>query len=435
MTDARPVAKRIPVGFWFESPAGAQWTNQGMTRLAGFIIEGAAIGKRYVFRVCVPDHIRDEAEEDLATLVATAGLDYTIHSPRDADYKNADFADQADFANEHVPVDAWISIFPNQRNVDRLKAPYSSIFPDAIGLDYHDFSDWTWGEQGPNVLWREWVTEHLDGVNNVITFSRHVARDQVVRHFGFDAKRIRVVPHAPPTLDGILPYIKQGARTEESRFRAAELLRRHAAERGWTYLAQFPFEHARYIAVSTQDRVTKNIRVVADAVDRLVRHRGEDFKAFVTAQILWGTTWTSLPATIEAAQIQYDVVSMPDLPRDVHAAFYHCAELTVHPSVFEGGRAPFPFSEGISVGTPCLMADGPHVQELIEDWPDLAPYVFDPNAADALADMIVAVSANRTAVTARQAETYARMQQRGWQQVAEEYARAALDKSDHGAGK
>jgi len=128
-------------------------------------------------------------------------------------------------------------------------------------------------------------------------------------------------------------------------------------------------------------------------------------------------------------------VSMPDLPRDVHAAFYHCAELTVHPSVFEGGRAPFPFSEGISVGTPCLMADGPHVRELVEDWPDLAPYVFDPNAADALADMIVAVSTDRAAVTQRQAEIYAQMQQRGWQQVADEYARAALDQSDDGAGK
>lgn len=439
MADAAPPATtaqdRIPVGFWFESPAGAQWTNQGMTRLAGFIIEGAAIGKRYVFRVCVPDHIRDEAEEDLATLVAEAGLDYTIHSPRDAGYEDADFADQAKFANAHVPVDAWISIFPNQFNAGRLKAPVSSIFPDAIGLDYHDFSDWTWGEQGPNVIWRESVAEHLEDVNHIITFSRHVARDQVMRHFGFDSNRIRVVPHAPPTLDGILPFITQGARTEESRFRAAELLRRHAAERGWTYLAGFPFEHVRYIAVSTQDRVTKNIRIVADAVDRLVRHRGEDLKAFVTAQIMWGTAWTSLPATIEAAQIQYDVVSMPDLPRDVHAAFYHCAELTVHPSVFEGGGVPFPFSEGISVGTPCLMADGPHVREMIEDWPEMAPYVFDPNAADALADMIVALSADRLAVTARQAEIYARMQQRGWQQVADEYARAALEKSDNGAGK
>lgn len=427
MTETPREEQRIPVGFWIETPKGVQWTNQGMTRLVGFIIEGAALGQRYIFRVCVTDGIRDEAEEDLATLAAEKGIDYTIHSPRDAGMNAEDFDDLADFANRNVPVEGWISIFPNQLSARFLNAPVSSIFPDAIGLDYHDFSDEAWGRRGHHVLWREKVRQHLKTVNNIITFSSHVAQDQVVRHFSEAREKIRVIPHAPPTLDGILPFVQQGQRTPKSRFQAAELLRRHAAKRGWAYLVNFPFEHIRYIAVSTQDRVTKNIRIVADAVERLVRQRGEDYKAFVTAQIHFDTRWTPLPDIITQSQIQFDVISMPDLPRDVHAAFYHCAEMTIHPSVFEGGRGTFPYYESISVGRPCLMADGPHVREFLCDAPELAPFVFDPNDANALADMILAVSADIDRVTELQANTYARLRQRSWKEVADEYARAAIE--------
>jgi hypothetical protein len=427
VTEALSKAQRIPIGFWIESPKGAQWVNQGMTRLVGFIIEGAALGRRYIFRVCVTDDIRDEAEQDLATLAAEKDVDYTIHSPRDAAMVADDFDDLADFANRHVPVDGWISIFPNQLSAGYLNAPVSVIFPDAIALDYNDFSDTGWARQGHHVLWRERVAKHIKKANNIITFSHHVAHDQVTKHFGVAPDRIRIIKHAPPTLEGILPFIRNGRRTPESRFRAAELLRRHAAHQGWTYLVNFPFEHVRYIAVSTQDRVTKNIRIVADAVERLVRQRGEDYKAFITAQIHLGKQSTPLPTMIARSQIHLDVVPMPDLPRDVHAAFYHCAEMTIHPSVFEGGSGAFPYYESISVGRPCLMADGPHVREFLCEAPELAEFVFDPHDANALADNIVAISANIQSAIDLQASTYARLRQRSWADVAQQYARAALE--------
>ena len=416
---------RTAVGFWIESPKGAQWTNQGMTRLVGFLIEGVAIGRRYIFRVVVTDDIRDEAEADLETLMAEKGVDYTIHSPRDADMEAESFQELAEFANVHVNVAGWISIFPNQSSAVCLHAPFSTIFPDAIGLAYHDFSDPAWNITGHHVLWRERVSDHLQSSNCVITFSRHVAEDHVKHFFGVEEERIRVIPHAPPTLEGVLPFLKGGARTEESRYRAACLMRRHATERGWTYLADFPFEHVPYIAVSTQDRVTKNIRIVVDAIDRLVRSRHSNFKMFMTAHLHFGTHWTPMPGMIEQMQLNFDVLSMPDLPRDVHAAFYHCAELAVHPSVFEGGRGVFPYYEAISVGTPCIMAAGPHVAEFLEDAPEMYSYVFDPNDADELADLIERISGEREAVTAKQSDIYTRLRRRRWDLVASEYAEAA----------
>lgn len=419
------MAERTPVGIWIESPRGAQWANQGMTRLLGFIVEGLGAAASHVFRIVVTDEIRDEAEADFAELTATAGADFTFHSPRDAGLKVSHFDDLARFANAHVPVDAWISLFPNQTGAQLLDAPVSTIFPDAIGLAYHDFDDGSWSAKGPPVAWRERVRATLETVNNVITFSGHVARDQVTGFFGVEPDRIRVIPHAPPTLDGILPFVEKGMRTDESLFRAAEMLRRHCARRGLTYLIDFPFEHVRYVAVSTQDRVTKNIRVVVEAVEQLVRQWHEHFKMIMTAQVHFGSNWTPTPAAIELAQLQFDVLSMPDLPREVHAAFYHCAEVTVHPSVFEGGRGVFPYYESISVGTPCLMADGPHVAEFMADAPELAPFVFDPNDARQLAELLLDTSKRRAEVTALQAATYGRLRQRSWSEVAREYVDAA----------
>ncbi|WP_010544156.1 glycosyl transferase group 1 [Sphingomonas elodea] len=420
------VAERTPIGFWIESPKGAQWTNQGMTRLVGFIIEGAAKGERYIFHVVTTNDIRDEAEGDLATLAATAGVDYVIHSPRDVGVTDESFDALADFANDHVPVEAWISIFPIQLFAARLNAPVAVIFPDAIGLAYHDYADAAWNAEGHAERWRRLVAKNLPLLGNIITFSDHVAREQVVRFFGVDEDRLRIIPHAPPSLDGILPFVKNGKKTPESLFKAATLLRRHAAERGWRYLVDFPFEESSYIAVSTQDRVTKNIRIVADAVAIANAKGGTGIKAFVTAKIDFHARFTPLPGAIEVARSFYDVVSVPDLPRDVHAAFYHCAQLTVHPSVFEGGRGVFPYYESVSVGTPCIMAKGPHVTEFLDDAPEFAPYCFDAYDAVRLAELIERVSVNCDEVTQHQQDTYARLRQRDWAQVADEYAVAAL---------
>jgi glycosyltransferase involved in cell wall biosynthesis len=421
-----PDTNRIPIGVWIESPKGAQWANQGMTRLLGFIVEGIAIRDDYVFRITVTDDIRDEAEEDFADLNATKGIDYTFHSPRDANQTAQSFDELAHFANRHVHVTCWLSLFPNQISLRLLTAPVCTIFPDAIGLAYHDFSDGAWVEQAPPVQWRDRVRRTLKACSGVITFSDHVARDQVMAIFGEDKTRIKVIPHAPPSLDGILPFAQGGIRTPETRFRAAQRLRDHAARVGDCYLIDFPFEHVRFAAISTQDRVTKNIKIAVNAVDWIVRELHDDFKVITTAQLHYGTHWTPTLQTIASAQLHFDVLSMPDLPRDVHASLYHCAELVVHTSVFEGGRGVFPFYEAISVGTPCLMADGPHVAELLEQAPEMGKFVFDPHDAIGLAALMLSCSAERDRVTSAQAATYANLACRTWDEVAREYAEAAL---------
>lgn len=429
---AGPATGRIPVGIWTEWPVGARWTNEGMTRLLGFMIEGVALGQKYVFRIVLPDGVREEAAKDLAALTAYQGVDYTLHSPGDRSVPADDFEALARFANDSVPVEGWIVLFPYFRHALLLNAPLATIFPDGIPVAFPVPDQGAWGPHGYHLRWREQVQALLDGSDRVVTFSHHVARLQAGDLFGVDPAKIRVVPHAPPNLAHLASYAEPTGRTAASRSHAAGILRRHAKERGWRDMVDYPFEEIDYLAVSTQDRVTKNIRLVAEAVRHLVRRRRIALKLFMTAPIHFGASWTPLPSLLESEQLFADVVSMTDLPRDVHAAFYHCAAMAVHPSIFEGGLGPFPFYEAVSVGTPCLMAKGPHTDELLQLEPSLAAFMFDPNDTDGLIARIDALLSDRASAVAAQAGVLERLKSYGWQDVAHAYAQAAVGTSSVG---
>lgn len=432
MSTAQPQAAlsgavRIPVGIWAQWPRGARWTNEGMTRLVGFLIEGIAKDRRFVFRLVLPDWIRDEAEEDLQSLDAIVGRDYTLHSPRDHDLAVDNFAQLVEFANAHVPVDGWLSIFPTFDFAAGLEKPLAVIFPDAIPKTFHEFSDLAWGESGNHLEWEKKVRGLVTRADRLITFSDHVRDEHVVGLFGAPASKVTVVPHAQPDLAPALPFVGNRMRTTRSLGKAGDLLRIHARERGWTYLADFPFEEAPYVAVSTQDRVTKNIRLIVDATLRAIREDRRDLKIMSTAPLHFGADWTPLPNYIERHLALRDIVSMPDLPRVEHAAFYHCAAVAVHASIFEGGHAPFPFSEAVSVGTPCLMAHGPHIAEFIAAEPNLEQFTFDPNDAAGLQRLIVDTVDRRDDALAIQRKVFERVRRRSWADVASAYALAAVE--------
>lgn len=417
---------RRAIGIWAQWPLGARWSNEGMTRLLGFLIEGIAQNGRFVFRIVLPDWIREEAESDLLSLKATAGLDYSLHSPLDDHQPGETLEELADYANGYVDVECWLSIFPQFRFATRLEKPLTVIFPDAIPKVFHEFSDMAWGFNGNHSVWESYIREVLASADHVVVFSRHVRDEQLGKIFGISADMVTVVPHAPPDLAPTLPFVKNRARSQSSLAIAAEMLREIAVERDLAYLYDFPFEEVPYIAISTQDRVTKNNRLIVDAALRLIRDDRADLKIISTAPLHFGADWTPLPGYLEGALAKRDLVSMTDLPRDCHAALLHCAVLTVHASLFEGGHAPFPFYESISVGTPCLMAHGPHMAELIVEEPGLSEFVFDPNDAGGLAQLIKKTVLERESAVKKQRAIFERLAKRTWADVSLGYAEAAI---------
>jgi glycosyltransferase involved in cell wall biosynthesis len=330
---------------------------------------------------------------------------------------------------DYGKVDAWLALMADMVLPATIPGRRAMLLPDALMLDFG--STWNAAHLVPAgfiAMWFSCAKRNIARSDAIITFSSHVARRHAVEALGADPEQLRVVPHAPPDLAPLLPFLPQGRRrSAESRAQAAAQLRRHAASRSWSYLADFPLEHVDYIAVSTQERPSKNLSLVIEALRILVHERFGTIKLLMTTELIDdpATPFLHSHALIREHGLMLDAVSVPRLPNPEHAALYHAAAVTVHPSFFEGGDAPFPFSESVSVGTPCLMARGPHTDELLAAHPELAPFVFDPYDAEALADAILRGIAQRDALLDVQLAVHERMRQRTWAQVAEEYAAAA----------
>jgi glycosyltransferase involved in cell wall biosynthesis len=333
----------------------------------------------------------------------------------------------AAFADTEVQVDGWLLLFPFLTGATLLARPYAVILPDAIPFSFPvSWHPIHWSETGEWPLWRQRCARVIEMANMVVTFSEHVRAEVAEGLFGIPAYRTAVVPHAQPDLRAHLPFLPADAnRTTASRNSAARSLRVHAANRGWRNLADFPFEYVNYVVVSTQDRQTKNVVAVVEAIARLVRHEGLNLKLLMTTPLHVNGAWTSLPSRIASGGLDLDVLSLPDLPRDVHAALYHGASLAVHASFYEGGQAPFPFHEAVSLGTPCLIAFGPHTKEFLRG-ADAQDFVFDPHDPLALAAAIRAVLSDRPGALARQRAWLAATPARNWGDVAADYISAAL---------
>lgn len=430
----------MPIGIWWELPPGARWSNEGVSRVIGFLVEGAAIRRTYAFHLVVRAGMGDEVRGDLRHLAAEEFVDWVIHEPtvaEEAHYlvsavKVAKTGEPVEnvalalFANERVVVDGWIVPFPHFDSAAYLDQSKAVLLPDALPYDFPLGWIEDWQAAGAWPRWRERATKMCAHADAVINFSEHVADRHAGPLLGVERDKIHVVPLAPPDLATELPFIRSRTRNVRSREQAAAILREHAAEQGIDYLRNFPFEECDFIVDATHDRPTKNLGMTIDAVERIVRRDRQPLKLFLTANVNHGAHWTRLPKIIEDCQFHRDFVSMHNLPRDVHAALFHAAAVTVHASFFEGIIGCLPFYESVSVGTPCVFASGPHTSELLATEPDLAPFTFDPYDTDGLCELIKRTIADRDAVLKVQAAIYMRLRRRTWADTADGYVAAAL---------
>ena len=384
--------------------------------------------------------LREEAlerrrQEDLAAIqrleaerLAAAQEKIRAEEARMAELIDPAFADFARKLAVAAPVDGWLVLFPFHSAGALLPKPRAVLFPDAIPYEFPlGWPEAAWLPGGPLDRWAARCKFMLAQGDPVITFSRHVAERHAGAIFGVSGDRRRVIPHAPPRSDQLLPFLPEDRRhTRASRVAAAELLREHTATSENPYLHDFPFEDVRYLVVSTQDRPNKNISLVVEAMRRLIKRDGIGLKLFLTAPM--GGPTSARYDQLEALGLQHDILSLPLLPPPVHAALMHAAELIVHPAVFEGGSCPFPLSEGVSVGTPCIFSDGPHTREFQQQY-EIGDVVFDPYDAEGLASLIKSSLADRAALLDRQRSLVAEVSRRDWGQVTTEYVDAVLGRT------
>ena len=340
----------------------------------------------------------------------------------------SEFKHMVDYANKSLNIDCWFVLNVIHPGMKYLNGPVVSLFADFVPATCPTgFPEWAVR------LDKDRIKKAMPYVTRYITLSDHVRHEHAEKLFAIAPEKLVTIHHAPIDLSPSLPLYKLGApRTTESRAKAAQIIRDYCGTKLWKtdslarrllqeYLADFPFEEVDYVFVSTQNRPYKNIDRVAEAVARLLRRDFVDLKMVVTCQmdIFSGA---GLGHFVGSNFLHHDILSIPRVPREVHAALYHCAAVTVHPSFFEGGTNSFTFYESLSLGTPVLLSRNAATREA-SDGPDFDALMFDPYSVEEMADMIRQTIAERDAVFARQWQIYERhAARRNWGDVARDYA-------------
>lgn len=143
------------------------------------------------------------------------------------------------------------------------------------------------------------------------------------------------------------------------------------------------YANVRYIFYSSQTRPHKNILNLIKAFEYLLRKRFIPIKLFVTGSLSKDNT---IKKYIIEHSLEKEVISFYNVSAQKLAALYHCADLVVNPTLYEGGF-PFTFGEGMSVGTPSVMSDIPQTREVLEP-AGLEVIMFDPYDWKAMAEKI-----------------------------------------------
>ncbi len=258
-----------------------------------------------------------------------------------------------------------------------------------------------------------------------ITYSDYIKESLLQRQFG--KEYIAVIRHADNalhTLISIDPEIerKLNATKNLTGAFARELLGTLPQRINYSeaYMSWFSFQSIRYIFYASQARPYKNLLSLVRAYEALLRDRFVDVKLILTCDLRRD------PAAYQYVyekRLQFDVLCFCGVSAQQLAALYHCAELVVNPTLYEGGF-PFTFGEGMSVGTPSVMSDIPQVREVVERFGLEEDMLFDPYDWKAMADKIEYALQNRGALYQKELPLYKELEKRTGSVVAEEYVHA-----------
>ena len=324
-------------------------------------------------------------------------------------------------ASRRRDVQVWFVPYPGSVNARLIRAPLVVAVPDLVYLDFPSTFDTRWACK----VDRE-IRDVTHRAAATVSYSEYVRDRHVVEHLGVDRARTRVIPHAPLACD---QHLAEALRTHDGDMRraAASVIRDYLKDAEgdllWSpnippeYLTDFPFDEVDFLFVSSQIRPSKNYMNLFRAYETVLRRHYRNVKLVTTGRLKYESS--GIQDFVKDRHLELDILSIPNMPSDVHAAFFHLAALTVVPTFFEGGF-PFPFSESLSVGTPVIMSSIPVTREVVP--PELAKVMlFDPYDVEDMTGRILWALDHRRELLEQQRPFAEQLKRRTWKQVADEY--------------
>ena len=256
--------------------------------------------------------------------------------------------------------------------------------------------------------------------NFFVTYCDSVGLDLIINQYGGQGKKYYSVWHSNHDL---LPYIKistdievqmnvVGIKNLTHEFAKSVIAGIHVNS---DIVTGRQLANSRYIFYATQFRPNKNLLVLLEAYRKLVQNKFVNIRLVLTG----GNDFPMMRQFIDEYDLRDDIVFCSGVSSQELAALYHCAELSVTTTLYEGGF-PFTFGEGMSVGTPSIMSDIPQVREVLEP-AGLEQAMFYAEDPDNLVDKLMWALENREELYKMELPLYKELAQRTDKVVADEY--------------
>ena len=326
-------------------------------------------------------------------------------------------------ALDHVK--AWYSPTAFWPGFNRILAPRLLCIPDVVPgefpvgfaqLDRH------------MVKTVKLVEETIRGGSHFVTYSNRTKWSTLVDRYSVDPDDVSVIPHASWDLSSWIAVRGFPEEASATRSYCGRLLQQALASSPDPYVRGLSGSSLRFFFYPAQFRPNKNVLTLLRAYEHLVRERLLPHKLILTGDPARSSV---VQAFLEERNLTKEVLCLHALSTPQLAACYSLAELSVNPSLSEGGF-PFTLSEAVSVDTPVVMARIPVTEEGVTDPALQEMMLFDPYDWRDTARRMEWALENREMLLNAQREFYAQLRQRTWSDVVSEHV-AVLDRLAAGA--
>lgn len=313
-------------------------------------------------------------------------------------------------ANALQDIDCWLVLNPTWTTAAGLKRPIVTTVWDLVYKEYpqgHDIIDFD-----------QKIQSLLSRTGATISMSDYVRDHHVVEGMNYPRQNAFTV-QIPRVRSTQRPAILDSA---ESKRKIAEYCAAVYGSRAHydRYLCDYPFENTKFLFSPSQIRPYKNYLRLVQAFEQLIRRKRMNLKLILTGAIDGDK---ELQHYMLENGLTIDVMSIRDIPSEMLTHFFNAAELTVLPSLFEGGF-PLAFMESVAAGTPTLISEIPTAMEMISSADNLADAIMKPLDVSDMATKIENALRHRAELLARQRRFMIKIESRTWSDVASEYLHA-----------
>jgi glycosyltransferase involved in cell wall biosynthesis len=240
------------------------------------------------------------------------------------------------------------------------------------------------------IAWRETMYRTGCRLARAVVVASEWIKQDIVRQYGVDPEKIKVVAWAPPTLVSAEPT---PAKMEEVR-------RKHQLKEPFALYPAMTWPHKNHLAL---------LEALA-----LLRER-HSLKVNLVCTGIQNSFWPEIEARLSALSLQDQVKFLGMISSEELRALYRLAQFVVVPTLFEAASGPL--FEAWQEGTPVACSAVTSLPEQAAD----AALLFDPLSVEAIADAVARMATDGDLREERRRRGTRRLQDFSWERTAKAY--------------